>query len=76
MAAAVLVRRDVLVVVCLWEGFEACDALIWTLCQQDVTFVGECALNKHLLKPKRLKRGKITPNVFSIMSVQGSSRQS
>jgi hypothetical protein len=39
MAAAVLVRRDVMVV-CLWEGFEACDALIWTLCQQDVTFVG------------------------------------
>jgi hypothetical protein len=29
MAAAVLVRRDVMVV-CLWEGFEACDALIWT----------------------------------------------
>ena len=41
MAAAVSVRRDVMVV-CLWEGFEACDALIWTLCQQDVTFVGEC----------------------------------
>jgi hypothetical protein len=41
VAAAVSVRIDVMVV-CLWEGFEACDALIWTLCQQDVTFVGEC----------------------------------
>jgi hypothetical protein len=40
MAAAVSVRIDVMVV-CLWEGFEACDALIWTLCQQDVTFVGD-----------------------------------
>ena len=39
MAAAVSVRRDVMVV-CLWEGFEACDALIWTLCHQDVRIVG------------------------------------
>jgi hypothetical protein len=39
MAAAVLVRGDVMVV-CLWEGFEACNALIWTLCQQNVTFIG------------------------------------
>ena len=39
MAAAALVRRDVMV--CLFgQGFKACDALIWTLCHQDVRFVG------------------------------------
>jgi hypothetical protein len=39
MTAAATARRDVMVV-CLQEGFKACDALIWTLCQQDVAFVG------------------------------------
>ena len=39
MAAAVTARRDVMVV-CLQEVFKACDALIWTLCHQDVKIVG------------------------------------
>jgi hypothetical protein len=39
IAAAATARRDVMVV-CLQEVFKACDALIWTLCHQDVTFVG------------------------------------
>jgi hypothetical protein len=39
MAAAATVHRDV-VLVCLQEGFKACDALIWTLCHQDVRIVG------------------------------------
>jgi hypothetical protein len=37
--SAALVCRDIMV--CLFgQGFKACDALIWTLCQQDVRFVG------------------------------------
>ena len=40
MAAADTARKDVMV--CWFGRFKACDALIWTLCQQDVTFVGEC----------------------------------
>ncbi len=63
MAAAVTARRDVMVV-CLQEVFKACDALIWTLCQQDVTFVGECEKNKLLLKPKRLKKRKDNAKYF------------
>jgi hypothetical protein len=39
MAAAATSHRDAMVC-CLGKGFRACDALIWTLCQQDVTFVG------------------------------------
>ena len=39
MAAPATARRDVMVV-CLQEGFKACDALIWTLCHQDVRIVG------------------------------------
>jgi hypothetical protein len=44
MAAAVLVCRFVELswFVGLDKVFKACDALIWTLCQQDVTFVGKC----------------------------------
>jgi hypothetical protein len=40
MSAAATAPRDVMVCLLgLGKGFKACDALIWTLCQQDVTFV-------------------------------------
>jgi hypothetical protein len=39
--SAATAPRDVMVCLLgLGTGFKAFDALIWTLCQQDVTFVG------------------------------------
>jgi hypothetical protein len=63
MAAPATARRDVMVV-CLQEGFKACDALIWTVCHQDVMHILVCFVNFWILPSVKIPENHMIPRKY------------